>query len=279
MRLWIMSDLHQEWPENAWDPAPHAPDFDVIVVSGDVHTPGTAAVEWLADRFAGSRVIYALGNHDLWCDSSDAFTYDDMYIRTVERGAARGIDVLAGAQPGPDGLYLPGQVVIGGVRFLGTTLWTDQRLGAWSRGHAWNTARKGMNDYRRIRRRRTGRHHNIRVEDTVAMHRASRSWIEGCLRVEHDGPTVVVTHHAPSVHSLPDPHMDLAWCYGSNLHEITAAPTAPKLWIHGHIHAHAEYSVGGSGVVANPRGHVEEQTGFIPDFTIEIDHNGRLIPP
>ena len=38
-RLWAFSDLHQEWPENAWDPATHAPPggFDVAVVAGDVH--------------------------------------------------------------------------------------------------------------------------------------------------------------------------------------------------------------------------------------------------
>jgi len=27
-RLWIFSDLHQDWAENAWDPIPHAPSFD-----------------------------------------------------------------------------------------------------------------------------------------------------------------------------------------------------------------------------------------------------------
>jgi len=39
MRLWIFFDLHQEWPENAWDPAARAPagGFDVAVVAGDVH--------------------------------------------------------------------------------------------------------------------------------------------------------------------------------------------------------------------------------------------------
>ena len=38
-RLWVFSDLHQDWPENTWDPAAHAPPggFDVAVVAGDVH--------------------------------------------------------------------------------------------------------------------------------------------------------------------------------------------------------------------------------------------------
>lgn len=46
-RLWILSDLHQEWPENAWDPTAHAPPdgFDVAVVAGDVHMPLTRALD------------------------------------------------------------------------------------------------------------------------------------------------------------------------------------------------------------------------------------------
>ncbi len=36
-RLWIFSDLHQDWASNAWDPAAHSPDFDIAVVAGDVH--------------------------------------------------------------------------------------------------------------------------------------------------------------------------------------------------------------------------------------------------
>lgn len=62
-RLWIFSDLHQEWPENAWDPAAHAPagGFDVAIVAGDVHMPLTQALDWLGERMPGSAVAYVPG--------------------------------------------------------------------------------------------------------------------------------------------------------------------------------------------------------------------------
>ena len=183
MRLWTFSDLHQEWPDTACAPRAPAPDgFDGVGVAGDVDTPGTRAVGWLADRFGGVPVVYVLGNHDLYCDRADPFTYCEMVGRARERGAARGVRVLA-----------DGTGDIAGTRFVGGTLWTDMRYRTFSRGHAYNTARKGMNDYRRIRRRRTGRHHNLRVEDTIAMHRATVEFIDAALGVPFAGPTVVLT--------------------------------------------------------------------------------------
>ena len=40
-RLRVFSDLHQDWPENAWDPVSHGPPdgFDAVVAAGDVHIP------------------------------------------------------------------------------------------------------------------------------------------------------------------------------------------------------------------------------------------------
>ena len=66
-RLWIMSDLHLEavaFPE-AFKPAP--PDYDVLVVAGDVcegHTDGALRkVRHLAN---GKPAVFVLGNHEFW---------------------------------------------------------------------------------------------------------------------------------------------------------------------------------------------------------------------
>ena len=54
-RLWIFSDLHQDWPDNAWDPAAHAPACDVIVVAGDAHAPLTQAIKYWSSSVNGRR--------------------------------------------------------------------------------------------------------------------------------------------------------------------------------------------------------------------------------
>lgn len=262
-RLWIFSDLHQEWPDQPWDPAAHAPaaGFDVAVVAGDVHTPLTAALDWLATRLAGVPVVYVAGNHDFyWTQGDDRYTIYDQLQRGREMACRLGIHLL-----------LDDSVIIGGSRFVGGTLWTDFRLGTYSWVHAAATAsgRDGMNDYRRIRTGPTSKK-RLRPSDVRQMHRETRTFIAKTLAEPHSaGATIVVTHHAPHPQSLRHPDDDLRWCYASDLSNLMQQ-SSPDLWVHGHIHHHSDYRVGATRVVANPKGNIEEQTGFIDDLTVEV---------
>lgn len=76
-----------------------------------------------------------------------------------------------------------------------------------------------MVDYRGIR---TGPRSRDRIEpeEVFAMHRATRTFLEATLAVEHAGPTVVVTHHAPHPASLRSRAEDLQWCYASDLSDL-----------------------------------------------------------
>lgn len=260
-RLWVLSDLHQDWPENAWDPAAHAPQdgFDVAVVAGDVHMPLTRALDWLGERLPGVPVVYVPGNHDFWWDrGEERYTIRDQLAHGRDRAAALGIHLL-----------LDDAVLIDGIRFLGGTLWTDFRLGSFSLTHAFRSAqgRDGMVDYRRIR---TGPRSRDRIEpeEVFSLHRATRAFLDAELARPNDGPTVVVTHHAPHPDSLADRHAHLAWCDASDLSE-TLLDRGPNLWVHGHVHRHLDYRIGRTRVVCNARGHVEERTDFVPGLVIE----------
>ena len=104
-----------------------------------------------------------------------------------------------------------------------------------------------MVDYRRIRTGPSSRH-RIEPGEVLAMHRRTRAFIEATLAVPHEGPTVVVTHHAPHPDSLPDLHADLRWCYASDLRDLIHA-NGVDLWVHGHIHASTDYRVGSTRIV------------------------------
>ena len=264
-RLWIFSDLHQDWANNAWDPGANAPDFDVAIVAGDVHSPLTAAIDWLADRLPGVPTIYVPGNHDFWCDwRQDRFTMADQIDRGRDLAARRGIHLL-----------IDDAATIAGARFLGATLWTDLRLGTSSLLAASHSASRGMNDYHRIRRRRTGKHKYVRPQDTAAAHQSSRAWLDAQLAIPHGGPTVVVTHHAPHPRSLPTSPFDLAHCYASDLSRLIL-DRQPDLWVHGHVHSRSDYAHGRTQVVCNARGHAEEASGFDPSFVVSVpDAGGR----
>ncbi|WP_409192014.1 metallophosphoesterase [Bradyrhizobium sp. RDM4] len=65
MRLWIMSDIHLELTRG-WDlPAGDArPDFDVMIVAGDLIPRAERGVRWLLERVPDRPVIYVMGNHE-----------------------------------------------------------------------------------------------------------------------------------------------------------------------------------------------------------------------
>lgn len=284
-RLWTLSDLHQEFlrdpsvaddPHTAFDPADHAPadGFDVVVLAGDVDVPLTKSLQWIADRFTGVPVIYVPGNHDFYVADAGQYTMAEQLDAGRELADKLGINLL-----------LDDTVVLDGTRFLGGTLWTDFMTvgrGDTRAKIAEAAGREGMSDFRAIKRWSTaspGKRKRLRPEDTIQAHRATRSLLEDALAQPFDGSTVVVTHHAPHPGSLDPRHGGrLDWCYASNLSTILEDGGA-DLWIHGHIHRAVDYAVGGTRIVANPRGYQfmpsERDNGFDPGLVIDI---GEPVP-
>ncbi|UYO00234.1 MAG: metallophosphoesterase [Devosia sp.] len=281
MRIWLLSDLHQEFmrdptaaatPHTRFDPAIHAPadGFDVVVLAGDVDVPLTSSLRWIADRFAGVPVVAVAGNHDFYSDPDAPFTMTEMRRRGVDLAGELGIHLLDDSA-----------TVIDGVRFAGGTLWTDFSsigYGDVRAKIAEAAGRFGMNDYRRIKRQSSlhpGKRKRLSPEDTIAAHRDTRAFLESELARSHDGATVVVTHHAPLPQSLDDRHRGrLDWCYASDL-SLLIDESQPDLWLHGHIHRAVDYTIGGTRIVSNPRGYAfdasERNHGFDAGRVIEID--------
>ena len=89
-----------------------------------------------------------------------------------------------------------------------------------------------------------------------------------------DKKIVVITHHAPSLESVPPKYQNsvLTPSYASDLEDFIAARPNIKLWCHGHVHAPADYQIGQCRVVCNPRGYVSshENPDFDENFTLEI---------
>jgi Icc-related predicted phosphoesterase len=100
------------------------------------------------------------------------------------------------------------------------------------------------------------------------------AWLEARLAEPHAGPTVVITHHAPSPRSI---HPRFA---GSPLNAAFVSDAArlldgrAALWIHGHMHDSFDYVAGGTRVVCNPRGYVidgvPENPRFDPGLVIDV---------
>lgn len=257
MRLWVISDLHLEFAE--WRPSP--PDADVCVVAGDVLTRGPEhSIEWLAQHIRPAMpVVCVAGNHEFY-------------------GGRYGFDLsLRRARD----LRLPGvhcldddEVVIGGVRFLGATLWTDFELdGAAPRDVAWAmmNVQGLLNDFGGAIADFNEPSGKLTTQRAKSMHERSRTFLRRALAQPFDGPTVVVTHHAPHRGSLHERYRDSTLNPGfvSDLEGLILAGK-PNLWVHGHVHDSHDYVVGSTRIVCNPRGYHSENPAFDPTLVVEV---------
>jgi Icc-related predicted phosphoesterase len=81
-----------------------------------------------------------------------------------------------------------------------------------------------------------------------------------CFLETHDPThTIIVTHHAPSLLSLP-PHRrenKISCAYASHL-DAFIKKHQPFLWIHGHIHHSIDYYIGSTRVLSNPQGYPDD---------------------
>lgn len=288
-RIHVLSDLHLN---TAPYKIPANLHFDILVAAGDIG-PIQVAVPWLAA--VGRPVVYVLGNHEFY--GHDVFEAAEE-ARELAKGAC--VHVLE-----------QNSVVIQGVRFLGATLWTD----FWN----WDpplvqAAYAEVQDYRYLSvapwyrqadsaaaRRRVAalarppleaEEDKERFSSAVAygIHHDTVSWLERELCQPFAGPTVVVTHHAPSRACLTEFGVGQGLLNPANWPRMKrhrnlvrlaayASPLEPLLarhrekiaaWVYGHLHMHADFLVEGVRVVANARGHALDQPGPRAACTSEV---------
>ena len=250
MRIHILSDLHIEIA----DYQPHKVACDVVVLAGDIGSDAKG-IEWARRVWPDQQIIYVPGNHEYYG-----------LERTATLQAMRETALQLGVR-----LLDNDEVVIGGVRFLGTTLWTDFNLfGEPTKQQAMSVGKRCLNDFRLIGER--GR--VFSPERSIEIHEASLAWLSAKLKDDFVGETVVVTHHLPSMQSVSDRFKTsiLSACFASNLDALFGHSV---LWIHGHTHDSLDYVQNSTRVLCNPRGysrygHDQENNEFNPALVVEL---------
>ena len=247
MKLHILSDIHIEFSPF------HIPatDADVIILAGDIGI-GIDGVAWAIEQDIGKPVIYVPGNHEY-------YYHDISLIEQLKAQASEPVVVMDNDER-----------IINGVRFLGSTLWTDFALyGHTERYFVARHARKNMSDFSLIK----NGSRTFSPDDSIELHYHSRHRLMRKLDEPFDGKTVVVTHHVPSPRSIaPRFQGDLLTPAFTTDLEYLMGGGRVCLWIHGHTHDVFDYTVSGSRVVCNPRGYApyENGNGFNPGLVVEI---------
>jgi Icc-related predicted phosphoesterase len=163
-------------------------------------------------------------------------------------------------------------VVLGGVRFIGCTLWTDYAIfGEANVSRAMRAASDGLNDHSKITWAKQPEWRRFRPVEALMLHKRSRSFIEAELAKPFDGATVMVTHHAPHPHSMHSRYRSelVSAAYISDLTAVIAAGQS-NLWMHGHVHESFDYRVGATRVICNPHGYGAENPKFDPGLVLEV---------
>ena len=248
MRVRILSDLHLEFGEFPLPPVP----CDLVILAGDVHVKRNP-VPWILKSFPETPVLYIAGNHEF---------YGEKFPRQLEK--------LKEEAEGTHIHFLENEgFELGGYRFFGCTLWTDMDLFGDVQASSIEAGAL-MNDYRRIHHSPSYR--KLRPVDTRARHILSLQAIEAFLTGGDPRRSIVVTHHAPSILSLPPRRRGhpLSCAYASHLDEFIRQHR-PLLWIHGHIHHSQDYQVGETRILSNPHAYPDEPNpNFDPLLTVEL---------
>ncbi len=289
MKLHILSDLHLEFCP--FTPPPTG--AGVVILAGDIHV-STQGFGWARAMFPGQELLYVAGNHEFYRHDWDA------HLDAMRSAAARHqIHFME-----------DDAVVIGGVRFLGTTLWTDfDYFGAAMRETAMRACVQYLADFSQIHSRipsryssstasstawrtasRTSSHEPEKTDLSHALHSASRlltpeqvrlrhlasrAWLEQQLGLPFAGQTVVVTHHLPAQQSVALRYRDDLGSAGfaSRLEHLMGKSV---LWVHGHTHDRFDYKINQTRVLCNPRGYCSrdgarvENREFDPGLVVEI---------
>ena len=254
MRIQIFSDLHIDVRPIKKITIPDG--VDLVIVAGDTCEGALRAFEHLR-RIVPMHIpiLMVMGNHEYY----RRFVPIELELAR-SHGAAFNIHMLESRT-----------VVLGGVRFVGATLWTDYAIfGEANQAAVMNACAGGMNDHRLIGWQKQP-WLRFRPQEAALLHHRSRAYLGETLAVPFDGPTVVVSHHAvhwDSVH----PRFRSDPVTGAFVSDLSALIEAyrPALWVHGHVHNSSDYRVGDTRIVCNPHGYGEENPDFDGALVVEV---------
>lgn len=248
MKIRLLSDVHREFGDlNV--PAMEQDQNSTLVLAGDIDI-GLCAIDWILDLAARFKhVVYVMGNHE-------AYRQDLSILQ------ARWATV-----PLPENVHVlqNRSIVLDGVKFVGTPLWSDFDNESY---RVMQACKKGVSDFTGLVKYQNQR---FTVWDHVRLFKQSKQFLQEELMAEKTQPVVVVTHWLPSW-SLVDPKYVgsvLNGFYASNLDSLI--PYA-DVWLHGHTHESIDRYLGDTRIVCNPRGYdgVELNPNFDPFKIIEI---------
>ncbi|WP_249979140.1 metallophosphoesterase [Vreelandella olivaria] len=253
MRLRILSDLHLEF----FDGERELPDVDAdaVILAGDIHRRAEG-LAWARQQFSNMPILYVPGNHEFYGTEMLALREE-----LALEAARHNIELLDNRA-----------VTIGGVRFYGTTLWTDFALYADDPTRCPEAtevkALHVMPDFRIVT---YAPGQVFTPQASRELHSEALNWLNRELAKPFAGPKVVISHHAPLHGCIPEQFLGdaLSPAFASHLPQLMGKM---DVWVHGHVHEPVDILCNGTRIIANPGGYPNEFSPplFCADLVVEV---------
>lgn len=254
MKLRVMSDLHMEGLRgrklDSFSWATYNGE-DILVLAGDIAV-GMIATADIIRQFLNlgfPRIIYVMGNHENYHHS-----YEDLIFFAAD--ISKELD-----DPRVSVLNCHEILRIDDVAFFGGTLWTD-----FNHDDMVKTCAESMiNDFRII--------DDFTPSRAMDINRTQRQFIKHAYE-QTSGKRVIVTHFMPARECIHPRWKDdnLLNNYFSNDMGEWIKTLSNTTWIYGHTHDPADFMLGDTRMVCNPRGYTNESRpdNWNPNKVIEV---------
>lgn len=242
MKIHLISDLHIEGGYPRWPDV----DADLCVLAGDIGVARKPALyrtylEGIKKNFR--YVILVLGNHEFY-----GFGYQDTLDTMKKMCDELGV-ILMDVELGTD------NIVLDGVTFWGSTLWTDLKENDW---FVRQKVKNGLNDFRVIS--------DFGIQKVLDVH------LKTVDRINWDAD-VIITHHMPILRKHSRFEIDdITYGFNCTTLEQKIWDSKVKYWLYGHTHDNRSFDLDGTIVVTNQTGYGGERMGvaYDPKFLIEV---------
>lgn len=252
MKIQIMSDCHLEhrYSQRPTYGLQFDATADILVIAGDLHFL-MEGCRFLKDCGFKKDIIYVPGNHEY-------------YGQVKDEVEAEAIDFCKNTRVR---LLLNDTFVKQGVKFIGSTFWTDFNIfNDVTLG--MRSCLTGLNDFRVIK---LNQKQTWTPTDHLNAHLVAREFVLNELKkTDHSGSIVIVTHHGPSIKSVEDRYRfdSITSGFVSNMEKLIRH-FKPALWIHGHTHHRKMYQIDKTEIICYPYGYPNELNYYHP-LTVEV---------
>jgi predicted MPP superfamily phosphohydrolase len=249
MKIHLVSDLHLESNYRfVGDVFPEPPKCDVIVVGGDLvpleHGYDKAKAYFTYLKGFAEHVIYILGNHEMYGSQWEHTIH--LAKQLAKETKVHFLDIESDPK-----------LVIDGVKFWGSTLWTDLNNNDYQTAQS---VKNGLDDYTEIQKG----YKALTTNDTFEQFQKTSMAIDW-------NSDVIISHHCPlyikhrRFEYSPTSHG--FYCFDRAL-ENKIVESNVKYWLFAHTHDNLREDLNGTTVISNCFGYKRERGVFFDNNLI-----------